>query len=728
MKYVLGAFHLTAILLAISVLLAMGTLRIWDPGLVEVIRNRVFDQMQIISPRDDLVDSPVRVVDIDDDALAELGQWPWPRHELARLVDHIFAQGALAVGFDILLVEADRTSPARIKETYPGLIEDDVARQLPDHDSILANALSGKPVSLGVGHKLPTGVALLDTNQPGTHHESFPGMALLGVEPWSFVPRAGQLLTPLPELARNSGLMGNTIPTPEQDGIARRIPTVVATENNRLLPWLALSTTMEALDSSTMVLRSDEAGVRSLSVGPLTIPTDAQGRIWLRYRPYDPELYVSAADVMTGRVAEDRFLNKIVYLGSSATALGDLHDFPFGRSIPGVEAHVQFTEMMMTKQFLNRPTDADTIEILLALGAGLIVLIGTLTLPARLGVLTLLTVAGGLAYGSWRAFDQYAVLLDATFPMATAGLVYAILALLNLLRAERQRLFMKAAFAHYLPAEIVTDFVRNPKMLRLGGENRELTILFCDIRGFTSMAEVLQDRPDQLSLILNELFSELSQVVIEHGGTIDKYMGDAMMCFWNAPLDVPDHEAKAVAAAMEIRRRITPINDRLSDILAMENIDNVPFIQIGIGIATGVSLVGNMGSDLRFNYTALGDSVNLASRLENLTQKYHVPVLISEATAAALQERFVMIEIDRARVKGKVDAGLVYAPLGGLEMLEDETFRTYIDDHARMLEAMRAGDVDAATDAAMSCLSYPEASSELYAYYLERIGEMGADA
>jgi adenylate cyclase len=727
MKTILSAFHLTGIILATTVLLALCTMRIWDPGVVEVIRNRAFDQMQLVSPRDDLVDSPVRVVDIDDDALAELGQWPWPRHELAHLVDQILAQGALAIGFDILLVEADRTSPARIKETYPGLVQDDVADQLPDHDAILARTISNKPISLGVGHKMSTNMAGWFPVQPREGVGSYPGTAILGGDPWSFLPRAGELLTPLPELAEASGLMGNVIPAPEQDGIARRIPTVVATEDRRLLPWLALSTTMEAIDSNTLVIRSNEAGVRSISVGGLTIPTDSKGRIWLRYRPYDPSLYVSAADVMTGRVDEDEFRNKIVYLGSSATALGDLHDFPFGRSIPGVEAHVQFSEMMMTQSFITRPTDADTIEILLAFAAGMIVMVSTLALSARMGVSVLVTLVGGLAYGSWRAFDQHDLLLDATFPIASATLVYAVLALLNLLRAERQRLFMKAAFAHYLPAELVTNFVRNPKMLRLGGENRELTILFCDIRGFTSMAEILQDRPDQLSLILNELFKELSQVVIEHGGTIDKYMGDAMMCFWNAPLEVPGHEGKAVAAALEIRRRIAPINDRLSDILRMENIDNVPFIQLGIGIATGVSLVGNMGSDLRFNYTALGDSVNLASRLENLTQKYHVPVLISETTAATLGDRFVLIEIDRVRVKGKHDAGLVYAPLGSMDMLGDEIFRAYVNDHARMLEAMRAGDADAATDAAMSCLSYPEASSELYAYYLERIGEMGGD-
>lgn len=715
-----SAFHIVGLLIALSLWLGLSALRIWDPGILELMRNRMFDQMQVISPRDDLVDSPVRVVDIDDASLEELGQWPWPRRDLAQLVDRIFAQGAAAVGFDILLIEADRTSPVRLREMYPELAAWDQAGTLPDHDYLLAQSITDRPVSLGVGHRATTNGTGEGPERDHEGHGKHPGMALLGGDPWAFLPRAGQLLTPLPLLSENSGIVGNTIPAPEQDGIARRIPTVIA-DGDRLLPWLAISTVMEAIDVNTIVLRSGPAGVRSVSLGGIEVPTDAMGRVWLRYRPFDESLYISASDVMADRLDGEPFRNKVVFLGSSATALGDLHDFPFGRTLPGVEAHVQFTEMMLTNKFLNRPTDADMIEMIVAGVAVIIVAVATLTLPARLGVGVLIFVIGTLSYGSWRAFDLHALLLDATFPAGAAFLAYVVLALLTLLRAERQRLFMKAAFAHYLPPQLVADLVRNPEMLRLGGENRELTILFCDIRGFTAMAEVLQDRPDQLSIILNELFGELSQVVMEHGGTIDKYLGDAMMAFWNAPIEVKDHRAKAVEAALEINRRITPINSRIAKFLATESIGHVPFIQIGIGIATGVSLVGNMGSHHRFNYTALGDAVNLASRLETLTQKYQVPILISQETARTLQDRFVLLEIDQVRVKGREDVTEIFLPLGDRTLLSKEGVSEYVESHAEMLAAMRSGDGEGATDAAMDCLTYDEASSELYAYYLDRI-------
>jgi adenylate cyclase len=413
--------------------------------------------------------------------------------------------------------------------------------------------------------------------------------------------------------------------------------------------------------------------------------------VWLRYNGHDPNRFISARDVLHGRSeALQELAGKLVLIGTSAVGLLDIKTTPLDAAMPGVEVHAQLLENLLSSTLLHRPNYAVAAEVLTAALAGLAIvymvpLIGALAVLA-LGVAT----SAGLVGGAFYAFLQHGILIDASYPLVSSIAVFWTLVFVNYFREERQRRQIRSAFGQYLSPDFVEELARDPQRLELGGQTKELTILFSDVRNFTTISELYKSNPQGLTRLMNRLLAPLSDAVIDNHGTIDKYIGDSIMAFWNAPVDDPHHALHACAAALEMQAAI----DRLNDERRVESrAGDEPAVEfaIGIGINTGETVVGNMGSEARFNYTVLGDTVNLASRLEGQTKVYGVSIVLGSRTNALVEDRLATVPLDIVQVKGKSDSEPIFALLGNEGMVSNPEFASLRRALQALLEALGAG-------------------------------------
>jgi adenylate cyclase len=412
--------------------------------------------------------------------------------------------------------------------------------------------------------------------------------------------------------------------------------------------------------------------------------------VWLRYNGHDPERFVSARDVLEGREqALQTLAGKLVLIGTSAVGLLDIKTTPVDPAMPGVEVHAQLIENLTSGTLLQRPSYAVGAEVVTALAAGLL----TVYLVPVVGALAVLAVgmalSGVLVGGAFYAFLQHGVLIDASYPLVSSIAVFWTLVFINYFREERQRRQIRSAFGHYLSPEFVEELARNPDRLELGGETKELTILFSDVRNFTTISELYKANPQGLTRLMNRLLGPLSDAVVDNRGTIDKYIGDSIMAFWNAPMDDADHAAHACATALSMQAAIARLNEERRAEGPGEG-EPVVELAIGIGINTGETVVGNMGSEARFNYTVLGDTVNLASRLEGQTKTYGVPVVIGARTNELVEGRFATVALDVVLVKGKTHVEPIFALLGSEDMRADPEFTRLKGLQQSLLEAFAA--------------------------------------
>lgn len=681
----IGLEHVIGLLM----LAAFVALRSWDPAPLESFRLQVFDYYQLIKPRQP-TSYPAMVVDIDDKSLSEIGQWPWPRDTIAKMVEQIAAQGAKAVAFDIIFAEPDRMSPSVIAKTLRLLTPETRAAlaKLPTNDRVLAEAFAKIPVVVGeVG-------AVAATGDEAARRAKVASIATVGADPRPLLvgfPALTHNVTELDEAAAGHGVFSIVR---GRDGIIRRIATVMTIGGDKLVPSLAMELLRVSRPNTTMLVKSNQTGVQGIAIGRTRIATDRNGQLWVHFSRQDRKRYVSAVDVINGTAA-GRLKDKLVLVGTSAAGLFDLRATPLDRVTPGVEIHAQQLEAVLTGGLLTRPPYALGAEVTMAVGVGLIIII----LGPLLGALPMLIfgglVATVLAGVSWYLFDQEKILIDVVYPLLSSILIFLVLTYVNYFREESQRAQIRTAFSQYLSPELVAQLSADPDRLVLGGETRELSILFSDVRGFTSIAESFRDNPAALTTLMNRLLTPLSNAIIDRKGTIDKYMGDAVMAFWNAPLDDDDHAYHAGEAALRMLTRIRELNEQMEQEALAEGRPHLP-MNLGIGIATGSSVVGNMGSDLRFDYSVLGDTVNLASRLEGLTAQLLVRNLTSEATARAIEGRLATVEADIVRVKGKQEPERVFTILGDETVLSDAGFIDFKARLAQFLDAYRGGRFDEA--------------------------------
>lgn len=703
-------------LVCLAILVGLAALRVADPFAVEELRVRTFDGFQVIEPRVKTA-RPVTIIDIDEKSLAKLGQWPWPRTRVADLIDKLTALGAVVIAFDIVFAEPDRLNPAIAADTIPNLDEDVRAklRALPSNDQILANSLKRSRVVLGQSG-FPYVLTAFDKSLPVT------GLAMRGEEPQRFLIEFPGLLRNVPVLEAAAAGRGLFTIKNERDGIVRRVPMIMLAQG-ATMPSLSFEMLRVASGSGTILTKADQAGLQSVGVSGFEIPTDRNGQVWVHFARRDPSIYVSALDVLEGRVPPEKIAQKLVLIGTSAVGLLDVKTTPVDPVMPGVEIHAQVLESVLTRTVLSQPNWAISAEFFAALVLGLLVI----AFAPMLGPVTLVAVgalfATVLIGTSWYFYTQHRLLIDLTYPLVSTTSIYLTLVFSSFVREQKQRRQIRSAFGQYLSPALVEQLAQSPEKLQLGGEEREMTIMFSDVRGFTTISESYKHDPQGLTALMNRFLTPLTNAILDRKGTIDKYMGDAIMAFWNAPLDDGQHEINACEAALDMLERIDTLNQE-REIEARDGGHAYIPINVGVGLNTGLCVVGNMGSNLRFDYSVLGDSVNLASRLEGQSKEYGFPIIIGSRTAMAVKDRFAILELDFIMVKGKQQPEVIYAIAGREDIAQSETFQRLRNLTIEMLGCYRSRDWDGALAAIGRGRKTDDghALEYLYNLYEKRIG------
>jgi adenylate cyclase len=675
-------------LMCLALLIGLAALRIADPAPVEELRVRTFDSFQRIDPRVKTA-RPVTIVDIDEASLAKLGQFPWPRTRIADLITGLTRLGAVVIAFDIVFSEPDRLNPDVAADTFRDLDEETRSRlrALPSNDQILADAMRRSRVVLGESG-LPQVQSEFDKSLPLT------GLAMLGEEPQPFMFDWPGLLRNVPVLEAAAAGRGLFTIKPERDGIVRRVPMMMLAQG-ATMPSLSFEMLRVATGTDTIFIKSDQAGIKSIGVKGFQIPTDRNGQLWVHFAHHDPRILVSALDVIEGKVAPEKIKGQLVLIGTSAVGLNDNKTTPVDPSMPGVEIHAQVIESALTRAVLTQPNYGIALEFCAAILFGILViafapLFGPITLVA-VGALFATLLIGT----SWYFYTQHRLLIDFTHPLLSTTSIYLTLIFTSFVREQRQRKQIRTAFAQYMSPALVEQLAQSPEKLVLGGEEREMTIMFSDVRGFTSISESYKNDPQGLTALMNRFLTPLTNAILERKGYIDKYMGDAIMAFWNAPLDDREHQLNACEAAVDMLERIDVLNKQ-REFEAKEGGHVYIPLNVGVGLNTGTCVVGNMGSDLRFDYSVLGDSVNLASRLEGQSKEYGFPIIVGSRTALAARDKFAILELDFIMVKGKKEPEVIYAIAGRQDTAHSARFQRLRNLTIEMLACYRNRDWEGA--------------------------------
>ena len=678
-------------------------LRYADPFFVRALRLIAFDNFQRLAPGSYDPNLPIRIVDIDEKSLSLIGQWPWPRTAVRDLLLGLTSRGAAVVAFDVLFAEPDRTSLEAIVKQLPASEAATITSAMagrPSNDELFAAALKDTPSVLSV--VLGDGA---NTDLPAKA-----GFAFAGDDPRPFLLEFKGASRNLPEFEDAARGIGAFNWVADRDQIVRRVALMFRL-GQTFVPSLATEALRVAQGATTYVLKASNAsgetafgqstGLNHIRIGDVEVPTDAGGGVYLKFRHFNKAAYIPAWKVLAGEIPQEDIEGRIILVGTSAPGLLDLRATPVDAAIPGIDIHLQLLEHLLTGKFLERPDYALALEefVILALGIMLAFALPRVSAKtsAAIGFLTIALVL----MGGWILFKYWRVFIDPSYPTLVLGGITTLITFYTYHSVEAQRGRIRHAFGQYLAPALVEQLAQSPEKLVLGGEEREMTILMSDVRGFTSISETYKDDPQGLTSLMNRLLTPLTNTILSHEGTIDKYIGDAIMGFWNAPLSVLDHELKACAAALDMIDRLEALNrERLQE--ARVGLPFLPF-RIGIGINTGRCVVGNLGSDLRFNYSVLGDPVNVAARLEGQTKFYGVPIIIGSRTGEKARGKFAILELDLITVKGKTEPQTIYALLGREEIASDSKFQELRKLWSTMLYCYRSRDWDDALEAIELC-------------------------
>ncbi len=675
--------------------------------------------------RPDTLDERIVIVDIDENSLAEVGRWPWGRDKLAIIVENLFGlYQADVVAFDIVFAERDESSGLRqfeqlasttLKNNSEYLRELERIRPNLMHDEIFADSLIGKNIVLGYYFK-----SSLQEAETGVTGLLPPALMKMDVQwskrlPISEALGYGGNLEILQASAKSGGYFDN--PFVDADGVFRRVPLVQAYEEY-LFASLALATAQGHLDTTGIELVVETEGskgsteyyaLESINLENYRIPVDANGAVFVPYRGRQGSFtYIPAHRVLRGQVDPALLRDKIVLVGTTAPGLLDLRSTPVQNTYPGVEVHANIISGILDDRIKHKPAWTIGYEFVLltviAISMALLLpLLSPLLAAAGTVGLTVVVLAG--TFFAWHS--------NLILPLASPLLLIVLIFMLHMTygyfiesRGKRQ---LANLFGHYIPPELVDEMSESPEEYSLDGENREMTVLFSDVRGFTTISEGMD--PKQLTQLMNALLTPMTRVIHKNRGTIDKYMGDAIMAFWGAPLADSEHPRHALYAAMEMIEELKIMQEEFKQ-------RGWPEVNIGIGVNTGDMNVGNMGSEFRMAYTVLGDAVNLGSRLEGLTKNYGVNIIVSETTRSEIPE-FAFRELDLVRVKGKNEPVAIFEPIGHKNDLDKEVI-SELTAYKQALLNFRAQSLDKAeVDFFNLNREYPHRF--LYQVYLDRI-------
>ena len=657
------------LLLALAGLLAACVLYLAEPLMLQSLRNSLFDQYQRWQPRPAPAQSVVRVVDIDEASLARLGQWPWPRDLLARLLEQLQQAGAAVVVFDVLFAEPDRSSPSSILDRAD--LPEEVAAalaKLPDHDQRFAEALARQPAVLGF--------AAIPTPSRNTPLSRFGVQLRTDAKTAAFSTYAGAI-SALPLLEKAAKGNGAMTFRPDADGVVRRVPVMIRV-GEHLLPSLTAEALRVYLGQDRYRVETAETGaVEQVAIGRLALPTNRRGELWLHYRRDMSTQTLPAWRVLEGGVTES-LSGSIVLVGSSAQGLQDLRFGPLGAMLPGVQVHAQAIEQALTGTPLQRPFWAAPAEALSLLLAGLLLSLLTLSSGAVTAAWVAVALVAALNALAWWAYSRHGLLLDALTLSIGLLLVYLGASLARHRASERQHRWVRDAFSRYISPNLVGHLVRHPEQLHLGGERRCCSFVFTDITDFTALME--RESPEQVVGMLNDYLEGIIQIAFRHEGTLERIVGDGMAILFSAPLIQPDHKSRALACALEIRRFTRSYT-------TAQQAAGLPLGRTRIGAHCGEVVVGNFGGATLFDYRALGDAVNVAARLEGLNRYLGTDLCVSADIRSANPD-VPMRTIGDVWLKGKAVPIRLYEPCASTADQDyDAAYALLASEHEQAVEA-----------------------------------------
>jgi adenylate cyclase len=718
----------TLIPLVFALMHASGILRI---GVLQRLDDIIYDaRLRATMPQ--TLDDRIVIVDIDEKSLAEIGRWPWARNRLAELVEELHdRQKTALLGFDVVFAEADESSGLkRLKQLAQAELKDqpgfsEKLNQLQaslDYDAVFAKAIEKRPVVMGY---------YFTSDRDGRVNGVLPSPVMsrdaLGGRPIKFTSWNGYGAN-IELLAKAAPLGGFFNSITEGDGVVRSIP-LLAEYKGQYYESLALAMfrmlaglpKVEPGFPPEKFLTRNYQGLESILLKQgnktLAIPVDDRVATLVPFRGNGGASggsfrYISAADVLAKRLAPGALKDKIVLIGTTAPGLLDLRVTPVGETYPGVETHANVISGFRDGKVFVKPDYAVGFEIVILLFSGLTLAFALPLLSASRAVVVSLAVIGAIAGLNFWLYSGYGLVLPLASALVMGLTAFALNMSYGYFVESRSKRELANLFGTYVPPELVDEMVKDPDSYSMTATTKELTVMFCDMRGFTKMSETME--PTQLQALLNSVFSRLTDLIRGNRGTIDKYMGDCVMAFWGAPVDTPDHAALAVKTALEMSNAVRRINEE-------HKAKGLPEIGIGIGLNTGTMCVGDMGSDVRRSYTVIGDAVNLGSRLEGLSKTYGVDIVVSESTRKSAND-FAWQELDKVRVKGKDQAVAIFWPLAPADRIDKDNV-SELKTWGLALKAYRAQDWDQC-DVHLLNLQRLNGKKFLYRLYAERVASM----
>ena len=632
----------TSIWMVIIVAAILLGVRIDNSDTVKTLRYKTWDKFQTIEPRKTVSDS-VTVVNITESDLKTFGQWPWPRHVMAMLHAKIGDAGAILVNYNILFSEPDRMSGVEYLKSMPmtNELRKQLGETLLDTDAVFSMVLreSGRAILMmsvkNDGVELPSTTQIIEKGD---------------VKPWLY--EFGGIVAPTPKVSAGAVGMGVNVTSPEPDAVVRKMPILIRI-NEKIYPSMILENVRLLNGSKRIKVIAKQHGIDEVLVSKKAgIPVNHNAEMYINYADPSKFINMSATDILTGNFNENKIKGRIVVVGLDAAGLSVLKYTPHGLTTDQ-NITAQALDTILTGEYLLRTPQADTYEIVFMAFLLLLLIVVLPKTSVFLSVPLLLFIETGVAYGAFMAYANKGFLVDPSFIMLSVFLVWSQSTYNNFATQSRLRKQIKKQFEHYLDPGMVKKLQKDPSLLKLGGETRNMTFLFCDIRGFTPISEKYKGNPGGLTKLINRFLTRMTDVIIANGGTIDKFMGDCIMAFWNAPIENRKHRELAVKSALEMTVALAELNMHLQA-------EGLPQINIGIGINTGDALVGNMGSDQRFDYSAIGDAVNLASRLESSSKTLGKTIVIGEDTRHSIETVYPFEYIDSITVKGKTEEIKVY--------------------------------------------------------------------
>ena len=657
--------------LSLSLSIFLSAIYIFFPSLPDSLDNRLRDYLFTI--RGELPHNQnVVIVDIDETSIKSLGQWPWSRDKLAKILENLTLANVGIVGLDIVFAEEDRTSPHKILQDLKIYKKD-----VPNYDLEFANVVENSPVILGYQFDL------VKKDNTNAKVPQIPAIFIEKDKPQdkSYLIEAYNTILNIPQIqdkAYSSGFFNNI---PDDTGIIRSVPLIISYDDT-IYPSLALEVIRVINDTQKVVVQYDENGISNIVLDDISIPTDRYGRMLINFRgPERSFKYISAIDIYNNSFDKSEIDGKIVLIGTSAAGLFDLRATPFDSIFPGVEVHANIIDNILMQDFIYKASWLDGANILIIFVLSIIVVMLTTYTTFWANPIIFISFSISYLFLVYNLLFDYGIVLNILFPIATVLIASIMTTLFDYFYNIKKEEAIKAKFASKVSKNVMDDILKNIDKNEFSAKSKEVTIFFSDIRGFTNISEKLDAK--ELISFLNRYMQPMSEIIIKYQGTIDKFIGDAIMAYWNAPIDIKNHCDLALKASLEQLEVLEKLNVELQK-------ENLPKIDIGIGLNTGTVIVGEMGSSLRSDYTVIGDTINLGSRVESLCKYYDSKLNISNFTKDKLQEKYIFRFLDLVKVKGKNEPVEIWQVLGKGEA--NESLKEELDLYHKAIEFYKNSD------------------------------------